>query len=132
MNFQGGMVSEEVKDPVRGTTTTGMPSSKRGQQRIEDSGGDEEDSHGGVTGFVSEKAKEGTKKAAETVVEVGDKTKEAADEAWGAAKETTHKIKDAVAGDIGDGNEDYERHGPTDSHVDDLRKRAGFYDLRKD
>lgn len=66
----------------------------------DNSGGrDDEDSPGGVTGFVAEKAKEGPKTAAETVVEVGDKAKEAVDEAWGAAKETTRKIKEAVAGD---------------------------------
>ncbi|CAH2053650.1 unnamed protein product [Thlaspi arvense] len=49
--------------------------------------------------YVSEKAKEGVKKATDAAVNAGDNMKDAMDGAWKAAKETGQNISEAVAGD---------------------------------
>ncbi|XAR56527.1 hypothetical protein NMG60_11037052 [Bertholletia excelsa] len=84
------------------------------------------DEGSGMAAFVADTAKGGAVKAAETLLDVGDKVKETADNTWAATNETTRRVKDAVAGD--DGAEPRQL-GPTDSKVADLRKGAGGYDL---
>ncbi|KAL1202471.1 hypothetical protein V5N11_025033 [Cardamine amara subsp. amara] len=49
--------------------------------------------------YVSDKAKEGVKKATEAAVNAGDNLKDTMEGAWKAAKETGQNISDAVAGD---------------------------------
>ncbi|KAG2309803.1 hypothetical protein Bca52824_029551 [Brassica carinata] len=49
--------------------------------------------------YVSDKAKEGVKKATDAAVNAGDNMKDAMDGAWKAAKETGQNISEAVAGD---------------------------------
>ncbi|KAG7582037.1 hypothetical protein ISN44_As08g016590 [Arabidopsis suecica] len=56
-----------------------------------------------TTSYVSDKAKEGVKKATDAAVNAGDNVKDAMDGAWKAAKETGQNISDAVAGDDDDG-----------------------------
>ncbi|CAN8259273.1 unnamed protein product [Cochlearia groenlandica] len=52
-----------------------------------------------TTEYVSDKAKEGVKKATDAAVNAGDNMKDAMDGAWKAAKETGQNISQAVAGD---------------------------------
>ncbi|KAF3585314.1 hypothetical protein F2Q69_00031551 [Brassica cretica] len=49
--------------------------------------------------YVSDKAKEGVKKATDAALNAGDNMKDAMDGAWKAAKETGQNISEAVAGD---------------------------------
>ncbi|EOA32155.1 hypothetical protein CARUB_v10015407mg [Capsella rubella] len=49
--------------------------------------------------YVSDKAKEGVKKATDAAINAGDNMKDTMEGAWKAAKETGQNISDAVAGD---------------------------------
>ncbi|KAL8261987.1 hypothetical protein R6Q59_026036 [Mikania micrantha] len=55
--------------------------------------------------------------------DIGEMTKKTLDNVWN----TTRKVKEAVAGD----EEKKYEVPPTDHFVDDLRKRAGGYDRRR-
>lgn len=52
-----------------------------------------------TTTYVSDKAKEGVKKATDAALNAGENMKDAMDGAWKAAKETGQNISEAVAGD---------------------------------
>lgn len=52
--------------------------------------------------YVSDKAKEGVKKATDAAVNAGGNMKDTVEGAWKAAKETGQNISDAVAGDDDD------------------------------
>ncbi|XP_010497829.1 PREDICTED: uncharacterized protein LOC104775512, partial [Camelina sativa] len=52
--------------------------------------------------YVSDKAKEGVKKATDAAINAGDNMKDTMEGAWKAAKETGQNISDAVAGDDDD------------------------------
>ncbi|KAJ0264125.1 hypothetical protein HA466_0025330 [Hirschfeldia incana] len=54
--------------------------------------------------YVTDKAKEGVKKATDAAVNAGDNMKDAMDGAWKAAKETGQNISEAVAGDDDNGD----------------------------
>ncbi|ESQ48447.1 hypothetical protein EUTSA_v10022204mg [Eutrema salsugineum] len=57
-----------------------------------------------TTSYVTDKAKEGVKKATDVAINAGDNMKDAMDGAWKAAKETGQNISEAVAGDDDDGD----------------------------
>lgn len=54
--------------------------------------------------YVTDKAKEGVKKATDAAVNAGDNMKDAMDGAWKAAKETGQNISEAVTGDDDNGD----------------------------
>ena len=83
-----------------------------------------------MASFVAETAKQGAVNAIETGLEIGEMAKKTLDNVWDVTKDTSHKIKEAVAGD----REETKRVDgvpATDHFVDDLRKRADGYDLKK-
>ncbi|KAI3509836.1 hypothetical protein L1887_25359 [Cichorium endivia] len=96
---------------VRSSTT---PSSSR-----------ENDGH--ATSYVAETARQGVGKALETGLEIGEMAKKTLDNVWDLTKDTTNMVKEAVTSDPKEKND----VPPTDQFVDDLRKRAGGYDLKK-
>ncbi|KAJ0238543.1 hypothetical protein HA466_0241590 [Hirschfeldia incana] len=55
-----------------------------------------------TTSYVSDKAKEGVKKATDAALNAGDNMRDAMDGAWRAAKETGQNISEAVAGNDDD------------------------------
>ncbi|KAG6601678.1 hypothetical protein SDJN03_06911, partial [Cucurbita argyrosperma subsp. sororia] len=65
-------------------------------------------------------AKEGTKKATETVQNIGEKAKRTVEGAWEAAKDTTQKIKERVVGSDEDERDEDER----DEDVVDVRRKS--------
>lgn len=84
---------------------------------------------------VADMAKEGAVKAMETGIELGEKAKQTMDIAWDGFKETTKNVKNAVVGNDDDHgpaslSETMHDHDNINSHVHNLRKRAGGYDLR--
>ncbi|KAI3753738.1 hypothetical protein L2E82_25799 [Cichorium intybus] len=85
------------------------------------------ESDGDATSFVAETAKQGVGKALETGLEIGEMAKKTLDNVWDLTKDTTNMVKEAVTGDPEEKND----VPPTDHFVDDLRKRAGGYDLKK-
>ncbi|XP_056683608.1 uncharacterized protein [Spinacia oleracea] len=91
--------------------------------------------------YMADKAKKGSKGVVETALDVGEKLAEGVEQTFGTVKETTNKVKESVLGEYDeDGGYNYNRadnvddnddHGKVDKHVDDLRRKAGGYDLRR-
>ncbi|KAJ9562841.1 hypothetical protein OSB04_008001 [Centaurea solstitialis] len=86
-------------------------------------------SRAGMT-FLAETAKQGVVKAVETGLDIGEMAKKTLDNVYDVTKDTSHKIKEAVAGDREE-TKRVEGVPATDHFVDDLRKRADGYDLKK-
>lgn len=78
--------------------------------------------------YAADAAKQGVAKAMETGLNIDEMAKQTLDNMWDATKDTTHKVKDAVTRNDKDKN----YVSSTDKFVDDLRKRADGYDLRKE
>ncbi|XP_024968757.1 uncharacterized protein LOC112508200 [Cynara cardunculus var. scolymus] len=79
---------------------------------------------------VGETAKQGVVKAVETGLDMGEMAKKTLDNVWDVTKDTSHKIKEAVVGDREE-TKRVEDVPATDHFVEDLRKRADGYDLKK-
>uniref|UniRef100_A0A803LVF0 Uncharacterized protein n=1 Tax=Chenopodium quinoa TaxID=63459 RepID=A0A803LVF0_CHEQI len=87
-----------------------------------------------TTNYVADKAKSGTRSAVETTFVVGEKLAEGMEQTFGCVKDTTKKVKDTVLGkcdEDGDNKDHDNSHGKVDKHVEDLRRKAGGYDLRR-
>ncbi|KAI9083553.1 hypothetical protein K1719_034495 [Acacia pycnantha] len=54
------------------------------------------DEGGGVTGYVADAARQGTRKAAEVVESVGETAMETVDTAWDATKKATQNIRETT------------------------------------
>lgn len=54
------------------------------------------DEGAGVTGYVADAARQGTRKAAEVVESVGETTMETVDTAWDATKKATQNIRETT------------------------------------
>ncbi|CAH1434449.1 unnamed protein product [Lactuca virosa] len=101
-------------DRVNVVRSTATPSSSTSERRENKS-------------FVAETAKQGVAKALETGLEIGEMAKKTLDNMWDITKDTTNMVKEAVTSDPEEKND----VPPTDRFVDDLRKRADGYDLKK-
>ncbi|KAH7512574.1 uncharacterized protein LOC107405565 [Ziziphus jujuba] len=73
-------------------------------------------------------ARDGPTKPAEMADNVKETAKKTMDGAWKAARDTTKNIKEAIIGES-DENEGPNKGNVQDSGVEDLRRRAGGYDL---
>ncbi|KAJ0458024.1 hypothetical protein HanIR_Chr15g0780431 [Helianthus annuus] len=111
-----GMPPSRAADGVKVVNTSTTPSAS-----------DRREEEGETTSYVAEAAKQGVGKAMETGLNIGEMAKQTLDIVWDATKDTTDKVKEVVAG-----QEDKKYDvPPTDHFVDDLRKRADGYDLRR-
>lgn len=89
---------------------------------------DTEDAARDRAASVAEMAKAGAVGAMETGLKLGEVAKQTMEGMWDAAKETTENVRDTVADD----SESIDRRKRTsdDKNVEDLRRRAGGYDLK--
>ncbi|KAI3769286.1 hypothetical protein L6452_00387 [Arctium lappa] len=122
-DIRGSASSSTGKDDrVNAVKSSTTPPSSSTSERGEN-GGD-------MASFVAETAKQGAVKAVETGLDIGEMAKKTLDNAWDVTKDVSHKVKEAVAGDREE-TERVEDVPVTDHFVEDLRKRADGYDLKK-
>nr|XP_027105308.1 late embryogenesis abundant protein At3g53040-like [Coffea arabica] len=76
------------------------------KEKTEDTAYEMKEKTKGTAETVAEKTKEGAYKVVETAETVGEKAKQTMKDAWGAAKETTQKIKETVVGKDDDDDKD--------------------------
>ncbi|KAL8032092.1 hypothetical protein ABFX02_13G072000 [Erythranthe guttata] len=97
---------------------------KGGERRREEKGDHMEDD---AAASMAEMAKTGVVGAMETGLKIGEMAKRTMDGVWDATRKTTESVRDSVADDD---SGDYRRKQGSDKHVEDLRRRAGGYDLK--
>ncbi|KAK4259812.1 hypothetical protein QN277_006106 [Acacia crassicarpa] len=138
---------EEAKDAAETMADRASEGTNKASEKMKDYAYDVKDTAKGAADTVADKTKEGahktadmaesaTEKTADTMKYMGEKAKETAKGAWGAAKDTTQKIKETVVGKDDDDDDDREgrwkKGEALDEDVVELRREAGKgYDARK-
>ncbi|XP_076896939.1 uncharacterized protein LOC143550097 [Bidens hawaiensis] len=110
----------DYNNPFLDTSTTPTSSSATFNRRENNNNDDDSGS------FVADTVKQGVVKAVETGLNIGEMAKSTLDNMYDVTKDAGHKVKEAVAGD------EKKYDVPASDHfVDDLRKHADGYDLRR-